>query len=67
VKKLLGEKGLTKEEAAAVGDGEGDKGMFEEVGLSIGYHPHPKVRSLLDHAFDNGSFQEIVKVIRACG
>jgi phosphoserine phosphatase len=65
VKKILGERGLTKQEAAAVGDGEGDQGMFEEVGLSIGYHPSPKVRPLLDHAFDNGSFQEILKVIEA--
>ncbi len=65
VKRILREKGLTKEEAAAVGDGEGDQGMFEEAGLSIGYHPSPKVRPLLDHAFYNGSFQEILKVIRA--
>ncbi len=65
VKKILGEKGLTKEEAAAVGDGEGDQGMFEEVGLSIGYHPSPKVEPFLDHAFYNGSFQEILNVIKA--
>ncbi len=67
VKKILDEKGLTKQEAAAVGDGEGDQGMFEEVGLSIGYHPNPKVRPFLDHAFYNGSFKEILTVIRAHG
>lgn len=63
VRKILAEKGLRKEEAAAVGDGEGDVGMFEEVGLAIGYHPSGKILPFLDHALRNGSFAEIIKAV----
>jgi phosphoserine phosphatase len=37
VKKVLDFLGLQKEEASAVGDGDGDKGMFDEVALPIGF------------------------------
>jgi phosphoserine phosphatase len=30
--------GLSREEASAIGDGEGDRGMFEEVALPIGFN-----------------------------
>jgi phosphoserine phosphatase len=65
VKKLLGEWGIGKEEAAAVGDGEGDRGMFEEVGLAIGYQPSAGILPLLDHACRNGSFREVHHVLGA--
>jgi phosphoserine phosphatase len=65
VKKILNERGLRKEESAAVGDGEGDLGMFEEAGVAIGYHPSAKVLPFLDHAVYNGSFKEVVEVLRA--
>ena len=65
VRKILGRMGFGKEEAAAVGDGEGDLGMFEEVGLTIGCHPNEKIAAVVDHAFDNGSFTDILEVLRA--
>jgi phosphoserine phosphatase len=37
VREILAGLGLQKEEASAVGDGDGDKGMFDEVALSIGF------------------------------
>jgi phosphoserine phosphatase len=37
VKKVLGLLGLQREEASAVGDGDGDMGMFDEVALPIGF------------------------------
>jgi phosphoserine phosphatase len=37
VRKVLGLLGLQREEASAVGDGDGDKGMFDEVALPIGF------------------------------
>jgi len=67
VKKILSERGLRKEESAAVGDGEGDLGMFEEAGVAIGYRPSAKVLPFLDHALYNGSFKEVFEVLRAHG
>jgi len=40
VEKILKNSGLNKTEACAIGDGEGDAGMFEAVGLPIGFHSH---------------------------
>jgi phosphoserine phosphatase len=37
VREVLDSLGLRKEEASAVGDGDGDKGMFDEVALPIGF------------------------------
>ncbi len=38
VRTMLHDLGLDHGEASAVGDGEGDRGMFEEVGLPIGFN-----------------------------
>ncbi|HOC46628.1 MAG: HAD-IB family phosphatase [Syntrophorhabdaceae bacterium] len=38
VRDMLRDLGLGTHEACAIGDGEGDKGMFEEVGLPIGFN-----------------------------
>ncbi len=65
VKRVLRERGLRKEESAAIGDGEGDRGMFEEAGVAVGYHPSASVLPLLDHALYNGSFKEVLEVLRA--
>ena len=64
VQEILSSMGLTRDEAAAVGDGEGDKGMFESVGLSIGYHPHPGILHALDYAVYNGSLFSLVNIMR---
>jgi phosphoserine phosphatase len=63
VKKILADRGFGREEAAAVGDSEGDRGMFEEVGLAVGYHPSEGLLPRLDHALYDGSFGEILEVI----
>jgi len=63
VRQILGHMTLKREEAAAVGDGEGDLGMFQEVGLAIGYRPNELVASVVDHAFHNGSFIDILEVL----
>jgi phosphoserine phosphatase len=64
VRKILSGMSLRKDEAAAVGDSEGDQGMFEEVGLAIGYRPSEKVLPFLDHALYEGSFTQILSIIR---
>ena len=38
VRTMLRDLGLVIDEASAIGDGEGDRGMFEEVGLPIGFN-----------------------------
>jgi len=38
VRRTLERLGLSSAEASAIGDGEGDRGMFEEVGLPIGFN-----------------------------
>jgi phosphoserine phosphatase len=38
VRQTLERFGLAFDEASAIGDGEGDRGMFEEVGLPIGFN-----------------------------
>lgn len=37
VRRILGELGVSFDEASAIGDGEGDRGMFEEVCLPVGF------------------------------
>jgi phosphoserine phosphatase len=64
VRRILKELGLAPQEAAAIGDGEGDRGMFESVGLSIGYHPHPNVLPALDHAVYNGSLAFVTDLLK---
>ncbi len=49
VRALLANLGLQKEEASAVGDGDGDKGMFDEVGLPIGFSSNGNFSDCTDH------------------
>jgi len=65
VRRILKDMGMDKEEAAAVGDGEGDLAMFEAVGVAVGYHPSDKIVPALDHTLDNGSFADILDVLSA--
>jgi phosphoserine phosphatase len=64
VDRILEDFGIPREEAAAVGDGEGDRGMFEAVGLRIGYHPQAQILPLLDHAISDGSFERVGTILR---
>lgn len=60
---LLNQSGLDRKEACAVGDGEGDIGMFEAVGLPIGFNPHERVLPHIRHACCGGSFAGIVDIV----
>lgn len=64
VERILEDAGLLPQEAAAVGDGEGDRGMFESVGLRIGYHPQAQILPLLNHVVSNGSFEKVGSILR---
>jgi phosphoserine phosphatase len=65
VRSMLRRYGLKKADAAAVGDSEGDRSMFGEVGIAVGYHPSAGVLPFLHHALHNGSFKEVFEVLRA--
>jgi phosphoserine phosphatase len=64
VQKFLKKYGFTKEEAAAVGDGEGDREMFEEVECAIGFHPSEAILPLVNYILDAGSFPRIADIVR---
>jgi phosphoserine phosphatase len=49
VREILATLGLRKEEASAVGDGEGDKGMFDEVVLPIGFAADGSLSDYVGH------------------
>ncbi|OPY75102.1 MAG: Phosphoserine phosphatase [Syntrophorhabdus sp. PtaU1.Bin058] len=64
---MLDRSGLNRKDACAVGDGEGDIGMFEAVGLPIGFNPHDKVLPHIKHACFGSSLADIVDIVRDCG
>jgi len=67
VRQLLGARGLRKESACAVGDGEGDIGMFQEVGLAIGFHPKDNILPFVGRVVPGGSLLETVEIIKGGG
>ena len=64
---MLDRSGLDRKDACAVGDGEGDIGMFGAVGLPIGFNAHEKVLPHIKHSCCGGSLTGIVDIIRECG
>ena len=64
VNKILNSMGIDRASACAVGDGEGDKGMFEAVSLSIGLHPHQSMLPLVSCSIQSGSLAGLVKIIK---
>ncbi len=68
VKAVLDQMRLHKEEACAVGDGEGDTGMFEEVGLSIGFRLEKNLPKVPDRMIGrSGTLLDIIKMIENHG
>lgn len=64
VEAVLGRIGFHRDEACAVGDGEGDAGMFEAVGLSIGFHLEENLSTVPDHLIDGrGTLFDVVNII----
>jgi phosphoserine phosphatase len=64
VKSILNGMGVDKSDSCAVGDGEGDRGMFGAVGLPIGLNPDPSVRPLLTHSIREGELASLVGILR---
>jgi phosphoserine phosphatase len=61
---ILGARGLSRQEACAIGDGDGDIDMFRQVSLPIGFRPTESVLPHVRHAFHGNSLEGIVKIIR---
>jgi phosphoserine phosphatase len=64
VRKVLGDLGLRKEEASAVGDGDGDKGMFDEVVLPIGFSADGSFSGCTGHTVLARRLDEVVRLVR---
>ncbi len=64
VNKILKDMCIDRSAACAIGDGEGDKGMFEAVSLSIGFHPCSDMWPFLTHFIKNGSLTNMVDIIK---
>ena len=63
VEKVLGELGATREEACALGDGEGDVGMFEAVGLAIGYCSAGTISGVVDRVIYGESLLDMISIV----
>ena len=61
---ILKEMGFTREEACAVGDGEGDTDMFKAVALPIGFHPSESVLPHVAHASYHDSFMDVIELVK---
>jgi phosphoserine phosphatase len=64
VEGILREMGFSREEACAVGDGEGDRGMFEAVALPIGFDPHKNMLPFIKHAVHDTSMFSVVDIVK---
>jgi phosphoserine phosphatase len=64
VREILGVLGLQREEASAVGDGDGDKGMFDEVALPIGFVGNGDSPACLGCASLARGLNNVVRLIR---
>jgi phosphoserine phosphatase len=63
VERILKEIGATRAEACALGDGEGDAGMFGAVGLAIGFHPHDSVLEAIHRKIQGDSLIEMIGIV----
>jgi phosphoserine phosphatase len=64
VKSILDGLGVDKASSCAVGDGEGDRTMFEAVGLPIGLDPEPSIKPLLAYSIREGELPNLVRILR---
>jgi len=64
VESFLNSLGVDRLSSCAVGDGEGDREMFEAVGLAIGLDPEPSVGSLLAHTITDGDMLRLVDILQ---
>jgi phosphoserine phosphatase len=66
IKRVLEERCWTGDVACAVGDGEGDVGMFQSVVLPIGFHPAEGIVPFVKHSVHGGSLMPVVEIVRNC-
>jgi phosphoserine phosphatase len=64
VKNILKGLGVDRSCSCAVGDGEGDRAMFEAVGLPIGLNPEPSIGPLLAHSIREGELLSLVTILK---
>ncbi|MBA4390212.1 MAG: phosphoserine phosphatase [Syntrophus sp. (in: bacteria)] len=64
VRNILRDLGFEKKESSAVGDGDGDRGMFDEVGLPIGLCLGGESCSCHEGTTRAGTFADVVEIIR---
>jgi phosphoserine phosphatase len=63
VEKILAEVGATRAEACALGDGEGDRGMFEAVDLAVGFHPMDSAPAFVHRRIQGASLFDIIRIV----
>jgi phosphoserine phosphatase len=63
VRSILNRFGYRREEACAIGDGDGDIGMFEEVALPVGFHPQEEILPYIKHTLSDGSLMPLIGLI----
>lgn len=63
VERVLRELGATKAEACALGDGEGDAGMFEAVGLAVGLHHDGPTITGVHQTIRGDSLLDLIRVV----
>jgi phosphoserine phosphatase len=63
VERILKEVGATREESCALGDGEGDAGMFEAVGLAIRLHPHDTTAGTAHRIIHCKSLGDVIGIV----
>lgn len=63
VKKVLRKVGARKGESCALGDGEGDVGMFEAVGLAVGFHRAATRCKAVHSTIEETSLSDIIRLV----
>jgi len=63
VEKILKHCGLRRTEACAIGDGEGDAGMFEAVGLAIRFRSYDSASCSVHNAINCASLIDMIRII----
>jgi len=64
VNRILKQMGLNRASSCAVGDGEGDRDMFESVGLSIMYGADNSMAYRPDYIIHNEPLTKVVEIIK---
>jgi phosphoserine phosphatase len=63
VERILRETGAVKADACALGDGEGDDGMFGAVDLAIGFHPLGTISGDVHRTIRCESLLDVIRIV----